>query len=399
MLPLQGIRVVDLSSVVMGPYASQWLGDFGAEVIKVEPPSGDSTRRTGPATELGMAALFLGVNRNKKSVVLDIKTPAGRDELQSLIATADVFMHNIRPQKLARLGLDAQTLRGNYPRLVYAGLHGFGEDGVYAGRPAYDDVVQGLSGAVALMQAKTGDAQYFPAVAADKTSGLIAALSILAALLKRERVGQGSYVEIPMFESMVAFNLVEHLYGRHFEPSLGAAGYPRVLAPARKPYATIDGFVCLMPYTDAQWAAFFRATGNDDLATDRRFTSIAARTAHIELLYETTAGIVEEEATAYWLALCETLEIPAAAVHSLASLEDDEHLRSCGFFQMVQDGRNGTLRFPGVPVKFDGERPGISCPPRLGEHNTSLFGRRGPELSRGIDEALHAIQQANQETP
>lgn len=378
MLPLSGIRVIDLSTVVMGPYASQWLADLGAEVIKVEPPEGDSTRRTGPAAEDGMSAIFLGVNRSKKSVVLNLKLPAAQAALERLLASADVFVHSMRPQKLGGLGLEPAAVMARHPRLVYVSLLGFAEDGPYGGRPAYDDIIQGLSGNAALMAAQTGTVRYFPTIAADKTSGLVAALSISAALAGRERQGgKGTLVEVPMFESMVAFNLVEHLYGQHFEPPRGPAGYPRVLAPLRRPYQTADGHVCMMPYTDAHWRDFFTAAGRPDLAADARFTGIAARTQHIETLYELTGEIVRARTTDAWLALCETLQIPVARVNQLAELVDDPHLRATGFFDMLDDPAMGTLRFPGAPVRFDGERAAPALPPRLGEHTRGLLGEAG----------------------
>ncbi|MGO4815211.1 CaiB/BaiF CoA transferase family protein [Cupriavidus sp. 2MCAB6] len=378
MLPLSGIRVIDLSTVVMGPYASQWLADLGAEVIKVEPPEGDSTRRTGPAAEDGMSAIFLGVNRSKKSVALNLKLPAAQAALERLLASADVFVHSMRPQKLGGLGLEPAAVMARHPRLVYVSLLGFAEEGPYGGRPAYDDIIQGLSGNAALMAAQTGTVRYFPTIAADKTSGLVAALSISAALAGRERQGgKGTLVEVPMFESMVAFNLVEHLYGQHFEPPRGPAGYPRVLAPLRRPYQTADGHVCMMPYTDAHWRDFFTAAGRPDLAADARFTGIAARTQHIETLYELTGEIVRARTTDAWLALCETLQIPVARVNQLAELVDDPHLRATGFFDMLDDPAMGTLRFPGAPVRFDGERAAPALPPRLGEHTRGLLGEAG----------------------
>lgn len=378
MLPLSGIRVIDLSTVVMGPYASQWLADLGAEVIKVEPPEGDSTRRTGPAAEDGMSAIFLGVNRSKKSVVLNLKLPAAQAALERLLASADVFMHSMRPQKLAGLGLDPADVMARHPRLVYVSLLGFAEDGPYGGRPAYDDIIQGLSGNAALMAVQTGTMRYFPTIAADKTSGLVAALSISAAIAGRERQGgKGALVEVPMFESMVAFNLVEHLYGQHFEPPRGPTGYPRVLAPLRRPYQSADGHVCMMPYTDAHWRDFFTAAGRPDLAADPRFAGIAARTQHIEALYELTGEIVRTRTTAAWLALCETLQIPVARVNQLAELVDDPHLRATGFFDTLDDPAMGTLRFTGAPVRFDGERAASALPPRLGQHTRSLLGEAG----------------------
>jgi crotonobetainyl-CoA:carnitine CoA-transferase CaiB-like acyl-CoA transferase len=215
---LSGVRVLDLSSVIFGPMASQVLADYGAEVIKIEPPQGDSTRHTGPALEPGMAAMFMGSNRSKKSVVLDLKQEQAQAALHALLQGADVLMHSMRPQKLARLGLDPDSLRKQYPRLIYVGLHGFGEDGPYAGQPAYDDVIQGMSGLADLMQRQTGEARYLPTIAADKTCALVAAHAVLAALYQRERRGEGSYVEVPMYETMAGFNLVEHFYGMHFTP-------------------------------------------------------------------------------------------------------------------------------------------------------------------------------------
>ena len=376
-LPLEGLRIVDASVVVMGPYASQWLADLGAEVIKVESPEGDSTRYTGPGHEHGMSALFLGVNRNKKSVVIDLKKPDGPKALRQLIATADVFMHSMRPQKLPAVGLDPESLMAEFPRLVFAGLHGFTASGPYGGKPAYDDIIQGLSGNAALMAQQSGVARYFPSIAADKTSGLVAAMAILAAVMKRQTTGQGGMVEVPMFESMVAFNLVENFYGEHFEPALSAPGYPRVLADWRRPYRTLDGHVCMMPYTNAHWQKFFVGVDRSDLAVDARFASMSARTQHIEALYETTGHIVSQHTTAHWLTLCERLEIPAARMNTLADLKSDPHLQATNFFAQLQDSAMGALRFPGVPVLFDGERPPVNGVPRLGEHTHAVFDQAG----------------------
>ena len=380
--PLAGVRVLDLSSVVFGPLASQVLADYGAEVIKIEPPAGDSTRHTGPAVEPGMAAVFMGCNRSKKSVVLDLKQPAAQQALHALLATADVFMHSMRPQKLGKLGLAPEQLRARYPRLVFAGLHGFAEDGPYAGLPAYDDVIQGMSGLADLMQRQTGESRYLPTIAADKTCALVAAHAILAALFARERTGQGSFVEIPMFETMVGFNLVEHFYGQHFEPPRSAPGYPRVLAPWRRPYHTADGLVAMMPYTNLHWQRFFAEVGAPQHADDPRFTDIASRTAHIAELLELASTYVRRQPTAYWLATCERLEIPAAPVARLAELRADEHLLATGFFEELQDAAMGTLRFPGVAVRFDGQRPPVTMAPRLGEHTRALLAEVGLDAAQ-----------------
>ena len=235
MLPLHGLKVIDLSSVIFGPYCAQWLADLGADVIKLEAPEGDSTRQTGPGLEPGMAALFLGSNRSKRGLVLDLKTAAGQTALDRLLATADVLLHSIRPQKLGQLGLEPEALLARHPHLVFAGLHGFGEAGPYGGLPAYDDVIQGMSGIADLMAQSTGAPRYMPTIIADKVSGLTAGLAILAAIIRRQTTGKGGFVEIPMFETMVAFNFVEHFYGHHFDPPLGPLGYPRVMAPWRRP--------------------------------------------------------------------------------------------------------------------------------------------------------------------
>ncbi|WP_231711277.1 CaiB/BaiF CoA transferase family protein [Xanthobacter dioxanivorans] len=381
---LDGIRVLDLSAVVMGPFAGQMLGDLGADVIKIEPPEGDSTRRTGPATEAGMAALFLGVNRNKRSVMLDLKQPEARAALFALVDTADVFMHSMRPQKLDALGISPQALLARNPRLVYAGLHGFSEDGPYGGRPAYDDTIQGMAGLAALAQLQGGEPRYFPTIAADKTSGLFAVNGILAALVRRERTGVGAFVEVPMFESMVAFNLVEHMYGHHFDPPKGALGYPRVLAEWRRPYRTADGYICLMPYTDQHWRAFFAEVGEADLATDPRFADIAARTRNIEALYEVAGGHIARRTTQAWQDTSERLQIPSAPMASLDQVVDDAHLRATGFFVAKDDPSMGRLVFPGVPLKFDGERPAIAVPPRLGEHTRDVLAEAGLD-AKAID--------------
>lgn len=387
MQPLQGIRVLDLSSVIFGPLASQVLADYGAEVIKIEPPEGDSTRHTGPGLEPGMAAMFMGANRSKKSLALDLKQPQAQQALLALVASADVFMHSMRPQKLAALGIDPQTLRSRHPRLVYASLLGF-LPGPYAGRPAYDDVIQGMSGLADLMERQTGEARYLPTIAADKTCGHVAAHAILAALLQRERSGQGCLVEIPMFESMVGFNLVEHFYGQHFVPPLSGAGYPRVLAPWRRPYRTADGHVSMMPYTDTHWQRFFAEVGRADLAADPRFSNIAERTRHIAELLELASSFVVQHSTAHWIATCERLEIPAAPVGRLDDLPQDPHLQATGFFESIDDPAMGQLRFPGVPVRFNGQRPSVSCPPRLGEHTRAALASAGlspAEISSLLD--------------
>ena len=376
MLPLAGLKVIDLSSVIFGPYCAQWLADLGADVIKLEAPEGDSTRQTGPGLEPGMAALYLGSNRNKRGLVLDLKTPDGQAALDRLLETADVLLHSIRPQKLKSLGLDPDTLLARHPRLVYAGLHGFGEDGPYGGLPAYDDVIQGMSGVADLMAQSTGEPRYMPTIIADKVSGLTAAIAILSAIIRRQTTGKGGFVEIPMFETMVAFNFVEHFYGHHFSPPLGPLGYPRVMAPWRKPLETADGHVCMMAYTDAHWRGFFTVAGAPEHLDDPRFASISTRTRHIDAIYGLAAGLIRGKTTADWLSLLEAAQIPCARVIPLAALETDPHLIATGFFQRVETPA-GPLNFPGVPVLFDGERPPVAAPPHLGEHSRAVLAEAG----------------------
>lgn len=379
---LDGVRILDLTSVVFGPYASQILADYGADVIKIESPDGDSTRRTGPSQEPGMAAIFLGLNRNKRSIVLDLKQAAARQALLTMVDQADVLMHSMRPAKMAALGLDPDTLCARNPRLVYAGLYGFGAGGAYDGRPAYDDIIQGLSGVADLVDRQTGTPRYLPTVAADKTCGLIAAHAILAALFQRARTGRGQQLEVPMFESMASYVLVEHYYGRHLADEPGEAGYPRALTSWRRPCQTADGHVCLMPYTDTHWRNFFLAVDRPDLADDPRFSDISARTAHIGTLYESLADIVIRQGTAYWLALCERLEIPAAPINRLQDLEADPHLRSVDFFTALESASGSHYRFPRNPVRLQHSHVPAAIPPRLGEHTLDVLRQAGLDEAR-----------------
>ena len=349
-------------------------------MIKVEPPEGDSTRRTGPAKEENMAASFIGSNRSKRSVVLDLKWPEAQQALLGLVDGADVFMHNIRPQKLARIGIAPEVISARNPRIVYAALTGFMEGGPYSGMPAYDDIIQGMSGLADLVDRYSGEMRYTPAATADKTCGMTVAQAILAALIARERTGKGSYVEIPMFESMVSYNLVEHFQGLHFDPPLSGAGYVRVLDPSRKPYRTTDGFICMMPYTDENWRLFFSEVGQPQLAADLRFAGIANRTRNIGELLATAAQFIARHSTDYWVQACARLQIPAAPVTRLDDLTQDEHLVATGYFQDIEDPAMGTVHFPGVPVKFDGQRPSIAMPPRLGEHTRAVLIEAGVSL-------------------
>ena len=378
---LSGIRVVDLTTVVFGPSASQALADYGADVIKVEAPGGDTTRHTGPSAEPGMSSLFLGSNRNKRSIVLDLKSPEGREALGALIDTADVFMHNVRPQKLAALGLAPEELLRRNSRLVYAGLHGFGQDGPYSGRPAYDDIVQALSGAAGACRRQTGTPRYIPTIVADKVGGQMAVHAILAALFQRERTGRGQFVEVPMFEAMVQFLLIEHFNARQIvqkaakddEPEEEDLGYRRTLAEWRKPYPTRDGHVCFMPYNDRDWRVFFDEIGRAELASDARFSTVSARAQNIETLYKLLEGFISEHETAHWLAMGDRLGIACATVNSMADLEADPHLQFVKMFARLETGSDWQMRYVRSPVRLQDSEVEAKRPPRLGEHTSEVL--------------------------
>lgn len=399
--PLAGLQVIDITSVMLGPYATQMLGDYGADVIKVESPEGDSTRSTGPTPEPGMAATFMGANRNKRSIVLDLKQPAGRDALLLLADKADVLVCSVRPQKMRALGLAPEVLRARNPRLIVVGIHGFAEAGPYAGRPAYDDIIQGMCGLASLGQLRGEEPAYMPTVIADKTCALFAVQAVLLALAGRAATGQGSFVEVPMFECMVNFTLVEHGYGAMFRPPLSEPGYVRLLTPWRRPYATQDGYICVVPYSTQHWQRFFEAAGEPQLMRDERFGTLAERTRHIDALYGELAQCLARRTTAEWLEICDRLDVPAAPIRSLSELEDDPHLAATGFFQEMDDPRLGRFVLPGAPLRFDGAGSVPNVPPRLGEHTVEVLQACGLSAT-AIDQLLEqgaAVQFRQRKTP
>jgi crotonobetainyl-CoA:carnitine CoA-transferase CaiB-like acyl-CoA transferase len=377
--PLAGIKIIDLTSVMMGPYATMILGDYGADVIKVESPDGDVMRLAAPMRSAQMGAMYLQGNRNKRSIVLDLKKAGGRDALLRLAATADVFVHNVRPAAMSRLKLGADDLLAINPRLVYASLHGFGEKGPYAGRPAYDDLIQGMTALPALTGQITGEPRYSPATIADRIVGLNATHAILAALLHRDRSGEGQSIEIPMFETMAQFVLGDHMAGRSFEPPIGPPGYSRLLSRDRRPYRTSDGYVCALVYTDKQWTAFFRMIGqDDDAARDPRLSSITARTSNYDFVYGWFSDVMKTRTTAEWLGLFEAADIPHAPLHDLDSLIDDPHLTAVGLLQSVEHPTEGTLRVAGPAATWSKTPPSIRhYPPRLGEHGDEILREAG----------------------
>jgi crotonobetainyl-CoA:carnitine CoA-transferase CaiB-like acyl-CoA transferase len=377
--PLAGIRIIDLTSVMMGPYATMILGDYGADVIKVESPDGDVMRHAAPMRHPRMGAMYLQGNRNKRSIVLDLKKGNGREALLRLSKTADVFVHNVRPAAMARLKLGADDLLAINARLVYASLHGFGEQGPYAGRPAYDDLIQGLTALPALTGKITGEPRYSPATMADRIVGLNATHAILAALLHRDRTGEGQSIEIPMFETMAQFVLGDHMAGRSFEPPVGPPGYSRLLSPDRRPYQTSDGCLCALVYSDKQWNAFFHAIGMEDEAErDPRLNSIAARTRNYDFVYDWFSKFMKTRTTSEWMRFFEEADIPHAPLHDLDSLIDDPHLAAVGLLQSIEHPTEGTLRVAGPAATWSKTPPSIrQYPPRLGEHGEEILRETG----------------------
>ena len=372
------MRVVDCSTVVLGPWAAQQLGDLGADVIKVEPPEGDTTRQLGPMKNPGMGAFFLAVNRNKRSIVLDLKQRSARDVLVRLAQNADVLLHNYRPRAARRLGLSYEMFRAVNPGLIYVATYGFRAAGPYGEKPAYDDIIQAASGIAATQGALIGEPRYVPTIVADKTSSMTVLVAMLAALYHKARTGEGQEVEVPMFESLVAWVMIEHLYGATFEPPIDTVGYKRVLNRYRRPFKTKDGHLAILPYSDQNWRDFFMLAGRDDLLNDPRYTTLGTRLKHIERLYEELASIALTRTNADWLAELDKHNIPGMVVNSLESLLSDPQLEATGFWQLVEHPTEGRMRLPGVPTTYS-KTPGSIrlLPPRLGEHTREILREAG----------------------
>jgi crotonobetainyl-CoA:carnitine CoA-transferase CaiB-like acyl-CoA transferase len=373
--PLQGIKVLDMTTVLMGPYATQMLGDYGADVIKVESLEGDVTRLIGPSRHPGMGPVFLNTNRSKRSICLDLKKPAGREAVLRLIKSADVLVYNVRPQAMARLNLGYDIVAEINPRLIYAGVFGFGQDGPYAAKPAYDDLIQGATGLPALM-AQTGDGtpRYVPNALVDRIVGLTAVGAICASLVDRERTGRGQRVDIPMFETMAGFVMGDHMGGLTYEPPLDKGGYARHLSRDRRPYKTSDGYLSVIVYNDKQWESFFKATGRDDLRSDPRFATFAGRAVNIDLVYGELARIFETRSTAEWIELLNKADIPVMPMHDLQGILNDEHLVATGFFPVVQHPTEGPIRSMKASANWsETKAEPVRLAPRLNEHGAEVL--------------------------
>jgi crotonobetainyl-CoA:carnitine CoA-transferase CaiB-like acyl-CoA transferase len=352
--PLEGVRVLDLTSVVMGPYATSVLAELGADVIKVEPPGGEVMRKSGPMRHADMGHFFLAINRNKRSVVLDLKRGEARRVLLRVAAACDVLVYNIRPQAMERLGLGYEALREANPRLLYVGAYGFSQKGPYAARPAYDDLIQGMVGIPWLSeQAGAEKPRYAPLVLVDRMVGLQLANAITSGLYNRERSGRGQRIDVPMFEGMLSVVLGEHLAGRAFEPAVGPAGYQRSLAEDRRPYRTRDGWLCAMVYNDKQWRAFFDAIGRPEVfADDARFHTQNSRLTHIDHVYGYLADVLATRTCDDWLRVFEQADIPAARMASIEDILADEHVQATGFVREVVHPTEGTVRVTAIPTEW-----------------------------------------------
>jgi len=374
--PLSGVRVVDLTAVVMGPYSTQIMADMGADVIKIEPPGGDIMRNVSVGPEPGMCGVFVNLNRGKKSVVLDLRTQSGTTALRTLIEKADVFIHSMRAKAIAKLGFSYDEVAAINPAIVYTNCYGYRRGGPDADRPAYDDTIQAESGVASVQQSVTGEPGYVGSVIADKICGLTAVYATMMALFHRERTGDGQEVEVSMFETMAAFMLAEHANGAMFDPPLGPAAYPRAVAPNRRPLKTSDGYVSALIYNDKQWNAFVAAV-QPEWATGPEFATLEQRARHIDNVYALLGKTFVERTTQEWLQLLQSLEIPAAAINSLDDLFDNPQLNAVGFFETV-DSPTGRIRFPGVPTGFSQTPGSVAGPaPRLGAHTREVMDELG----------------------
>jgi crotonobetainyl-CoA:carnitine CoA-transferase CaiB-like acyl-CoA transferase len=373
--PLTGIRVLDLTTVVMGPFATQILGDFGADVIKVEPLEGDVMRQAWPFKHPGMGSIYLNTNRNKRSVALDLKNPAALAACLAIARTADVLVYNIRPQAMARLHLSYEEIRAINEKIIYVGCFGFSQRGPYAAKAAYDDMIQGAAGIPWLLK-KQGAAEprYAPMIVADRSVGQQVASAVSAALYYREKTGKGQRVDVPMFEHLLQMILGDHLGGYTFEPQHGDPGYHRILAPDRRPYQTKDGYVCALIYNDKQWKAFLGIVGKPEMIQDPNYATQEARSRNYGTAYAFVAEQMKKRPTAEWIAALEKGDIPVQRMNSLDDIVADPHLAAIGYLRSVEHPSEGRIKALGVPSEWSESSPEYRRhAPRLGEHTREVL--------------------------
>jgi len=374
--PLSGVKILDLTTVVMGPFCTQILAELGAEVIKVESHDGDNMREVGPMRNRSMGHLYLNLNRGKRCIVLDLKRPEGREVVMRLLPGMDVLVYNVRPQAMARLGLSYDDVRAVNPKVIYAGAYGYSQRGPYAAKAAYDDLIQGISGLPSLTQEGDGQPRYVPINLADRVTGLHAVYAVTAALFARERTGQGQSVEVPMFESIAHFVLGDHMAGMSWDPPIGETGYARL--KHRRPYATKDGYLCVLVYNDKQWRTFLEAVGRTDLLQDPRFFPHSARARHIGEIYDFLDGLLRTRTTSEWVELLERADIPVAPVNSVEDLIHDRHLGDSAFFGHEAHPTEGDMLVPRTPTAWSVTAPQAPGPaPRLGQHSAEILRELG----------------------
>lgn len=374
--PLKGVRVIDLTAMVMGPYCTQIMADMGADVVKIETTAGDNTRYISVGPAPGMSGVFVNVNRGKRSVVLDLRSEQGKADLRALIEDADVFIHSMRAKAVAKLGFGYDDVAAINPGIVYTNCYGYGRRGPDADRPAYDDTIQAECGLPAVQQELTGEASYVGTIMADKVAGLTALYATTMALFHRERTGEGQEVEVSMFETMASFMLVEHANGAMFDPPLGPAIYPRAVTPNRRPYETKDGHIAALIYNDKHWNTFIDRV--QPSWNGPEFATLEQRARQIDTVYSLVAQTLKERTTAEWLDLFTELEIPAAPMLTPDELFENEHLKAVGLFESV-DTQHGRVRMPGVPTWFS-RTPGriAGYAPELGADTAEVLAELGP---------------------
>src|SRR4051794_13145653 len=377
--PLEGVRVLDLTSVVMGPYGTQILADFGAEVVKVESPEGDNMRWVWPFRNPGMGHIFLNANRNKRSVVLDLKKAPAREACLALAKRADVLVYNIRPQAMARLRLSYEDVKAVNPKIIYVGCFGYSQRGPYAAKAAYDDLIQGAAGVPWLLKKQGADSPRFaPIIIADRSVGQQVASAVSAALYYREKSGKGQRVDVPMFEHLLQIVLGEHLGGYTFEPAVGEAGYARMLSPDRRPYQTKDAYVCALIYNDKQWKAFFELIGRPEMMAEPLFATHEVRSKNYDSAYSFVAAELKKRTTAEWVDAFERADIPVQRMNSLEDIVADPHLAAIGYLDTVEHPSEGRIRTLAVPSEWSESTPGYRRhAPRLGEHTREVLGETG----------------------